>query len=44
MNHYFSMSDDFSREVISEVFDNADFVIRYIGQLCESDDDLEAIE
>ena len=44
MNHYFSMFDDFSREVISEVCDNADFVIRYIGQLCESDDDLEAIE
>lgn len=34
----------FSLDEVSEVFENADFTLRYVGQLCESDDDPEALE
>lgn len=35
---------DFSKATVSRVFWNANFTLRYIGQICESDDDPEAIE
>ena len=35
---------DFSIATVSRVFWNANFTLQYIGQICESDDDSEAIE
>lgn len=35
---------DISEINVSRVFSNANFTLQYVGQICESDDDLEAIE
>lgn len=35
---------DYSNMSVSRVFWNANFTLQYVGQICESDDDLEAIE